>query len=63
MFRAEVLAGVLTQEQRQSGFTLREADDHCLWLYFQGKRVALFSATGATVQEIRKAADCIRSKN
>ena len=58
MFRPEVLEGCLTPEQRAQGFTAEE-DDHCLCLMIKGKRVAVFSATGATIEEIRRTADRI----
>lgn len=38
-----------------TGFTLSEIDDHVLELRFIGKRVALFSTSGATEEQIRYA--------
>jgi len=60
MFKPEVLDGALTPEQRAKGFSLKE-DDHCLYLLYRGKREAVFSATGATIETIRVTADRIAS--
>ena len=57
-----VLEDALTPEQRRQGFSLVEPDDHTLELCYQGKPVARFSQSGATVAEIRATADRI-SKN
>lgn len=54
--RPEILQGALTLEQRANGLSLEE-DDHCLYLLYKGKQVAVFSATGATVQSIRQEAE------
>ncbi len=59
MFRSEVLSGCLTNKQKEQGFSLVEEDDHFLNLLLNGKVVAVFSATGATVTAIRETADKI----
>ena len=61
MFRPEVLKGALTPEQREQGFSLEE-DNHCLYLLYKGGIVAIFSATGATIEAIRDEADRIAEK-
>jgi hypothetical protein len=53
------LEAALTPEQRRQGFSLVEPDDHTLELCYQGKPVARFSQSGATVAEIRATADRI----
>ncbi len=58
MFKPEVLESSLTPEQRAKGFSLEE-DDHCLYLLYKGKREAVFSATGATIETIKTVADRI----
>ncbi|MEA3442499.1 MAG: hypothetical protein U9R04_03295 [Chloroflexota bacterium] len=55
----DVLQATLTSEQRHDGFSLDEPDDHILRLLYQGKLVACFSTSGATVAEIRAEADRI----
>jgi len=54
-----VLKAALTSEQSQQGFRLVEPDNHTLELCYQGKPVARFSQSGATVAEIRATADRI----
>ena len=54
-----VLQDALTPEQRRQGFSLVEPDDHTVELWYQGKPVARFSQSGATVAEIRATADRI----
>jgi hypothetical protein len=54
-----ILNDALTAPQRQQGFTLCEADDHILELCYQGKPVAHFSQSSATVAEIRATAERI----
>ena len=36
------------------GFSLQQEDDHILELWFKDQRIARFSATGATLKEIKK---------
>ena len=50
----EVLAACLG-DYDHIGFKLSELDDHLLELSFMGRRVALFSSTGATVAAVRQA--------
>jgi len=50
--------GILTAEQKCRGFSLKE-DDHCLYLFHNGERVAIFSAMITTADEVRKEADRI----
>lgn len=58
-----ILEAALTTEQRKRGFSLAEPDDHTLRLLYQGKPVADFSSSGATVAEIRAEADRITKKD
>lgn len=50
-----ILANVLTREQRESGIYL-EADDHTFILKRNGKVLAVFTHA-ATIKEVRKEAD------
>ena len=52
------LDGILTTEQKRRGLCLRE-DDHCLHLFHNGVRVAIFSAMSSTADEVREEADRI----
>ena len=49
----ETLAAILTTEQYAAGFRLVEEDDHFIYLYREGKRLAGFSAVGTTIAAIR----------
>jgi len=49
------LDDILSREARLQRFTLRENDDHILELCLQGKVLARFSQTGATIENILKA--------
>ena len=42
-------------EYQGKGFRLMEYGDHVLLLYYQDRRIAVFSQEGATVLEIRRA--------
>ena len=53
------LIDVLTPSQQHNDFSLDEPDDHTLRLLYQGKPVAVFSSSGATVAEIRAEAERI----
>ena len=53
-----ILEEILTAEQKRRGLSLRE-DDHCLYLFHNGMRVAIFSAMSSTADEIREEADRI----
>ena len=46
----------ITEEWRQQGLRLQEEGDHILELRHQGKVIARFSQTGATVENILKVA-------
>jgi len=53
-----VLQKVLTQSQRNAGLCLVEPDDHTIELRDKdGKVLAVWGSSGATVIEIRKEAD------
>jgi len=54
-----VLEAALTSEQRQGGFRLVEPDDHTVELCYQGKPVARFNSSTATVAQIRATAERI----
>ena len=53
-----IINGILTAEQKRRGFSLKE-DDHCLYLFHNGKRVAIFSGMSTTADEVREEADRI----
>ncbi len=53
-----IVKGILTKEQMAAGTYLVQ-DDHAVYLMKQEKCLAVFSATGATVLDIRKEADQI----
>jgi len=55
----EIIGVILTAKQRRKGFSLDEPDDHILRLLLNDKPAANFSATGATVAEIRATANRI----
>lgn len=52
-----ILQEVLTGEQREAGFYLREDEDFVYLYDGEGKRRAVFSATGAIFRSIRQEAD------
>lgn len=51
-----ILDLILSEEHRKHGLSLAE-DDHTLYLIKNGHTIALWSAQGATVEEIHKEAD------
>ena len=53
---ATVLDDILTEEHRRHGLCLAE-DDHIIYLIRNGHNVALWSAQGATLEEIHRIAD------
>ena len=47
---------ILTKEHKDAGLWLQEEDDHLLYLKFGERRLAAFSQTGTSPEEIRKEA-------
>ena len=47
---------ILTPELKCRGFDVQE-DDHCLYLLYEGERVAAFAVTGAKVEVVRDVAE------
>ena len=47
---------ILTPELKCKGFDVQE-DDHCLYLLYEGERVAAFAVNGAKVEVVRDVAE------
>lgn len=50
------ISQVLTEDQRDAGFTLKD-DDHIVYLNYYGKTIGRYSAAGVTVAQLRHDAD------
>ena len=54
MIHESVLNGCLLQSHKEAGIELYTPDDHIVVLRCKGEVIATYSATSATISEIRK---------